>query len=199
MKKLFAGSSMVAVLALAPGLALAHPGLDHFHTVAGGVLHPLTGLDHVLAMVAVGLLAAQLGGRALWITPLGFVSMMLVGAMLGMAHITVPFAELGIALSVIVFGLILLLGIGLPTIGAAALVGFFAIFHGYAHGREIPAAAETVSYAAGFVLATGLLHGVGIALGLLAREATVSLRPRLFRAAGATVTVAGMALLAGAL
>ena len=160
-------------------------------------MHPLTGLDHVLAMVAVGLFAAQLGGRALWITPLSFMAMLVVGALLAMMHIAVPLVEVGIAFSIISLGVVLLFGVGLPTVGAMALVGFFAIFHGYAHGLELPNTASAFSYGVGFVLATGLLHLAGITLALFARQAAVSLRPGLFRAAGATFTFAGIALLIG--
>jgi urease accessory protein len=199
MKKLLIGSSTIAALAMAPTMALAHPGgLDHIHGLTDGIMHPLTGLDHVLAMVAVGLLAAQLGGRALWITPLSFMAMLVVGALLAMAHIAVPLVEVGIAFSIISLGLVLLFGVGLPTVGAMALVGFFAIFHGYAHGLDLPNTASALSYGVGFVLATGLLHLAGITLGLFARRAAVSLRPGLFRAAGATFTLAGIALLIGA-
>jgi urease accessory protein len=198
MKKLLIGS-IIAALAMAPTIALAHPGgLDHIHGLTDGIMHPLTGLDHVLAMVAVGLLAAQLGGRALWITPLSFMAMLVVGALLAMAHIAVPLVEVGIALSIISLGVVLLFGVGLPTAGAMAFVGFFAIFHGYAHGLEVSNTASALSYGVGFVLATGLLHLAGITLGLFARRAAVSLRPGLFRAAGATFTFAGIALLIGA-
>jgi urease accessory protein len=199
MKKLLIGSSTIAALVMAPTIALAHPGgLDHIHGLTDGIMHPLTGLDHVLAMVAVGLLAAQLGGRALWITPLSFVAMLVVGALLAMVQIAVPLVEVGIAFSIISLGLVLLFGVGLPTVGAMALVGFFAIFHGYAHGLEVSNTASALSYGVGFVLATGLLHLAGITLGLFARRAAVSLRPGLFRAAGATFTFAGIALLIGA-
>jgi urease accessory protein len=199
MKKLLIGSSTIAALVMAPTIALAHPGgLDHIHGLTDGIMHPLTGLDHVLAMVAVGLLAAQLGGRALWITPLSFMAMLVVGALLAMAHIAVPLVEVGIALSIISLGVVLLFGVGLPTAGAMAFVGFFAIFHGYAHGLEVSNTASALSYGVGFVLATGLLHLAGITLGLFARRAAVSLRPGLFRAAGATFTFAGIALLIGA-
>jgi urease accessory protein len=190
--------STIAALAMAPTMALAHPGPDHVHGLTEGMMHPMTGLDHVLAMVAVGLFAAQLGGRALWVTPLSFMAILVVGAVLAIAHIAVPVVEIGIALSVFSIGLVLLFGIGLPTMGAMALVGFFAIFHGYAHGLEVPNTASAVTYGIGFVFATGLLHLAGMALGLLARQAAISLRPRLFRAAGATFTFAGIALFIGA-
>jgi urease accessory protein len=198
MKKLLIVSSTIA-MAMVPSLAFAHPGPAHIHGLTDGLLHPLSGVDHILAMVAVGVLAAQLGGRALWITPLSFMTMMTVGAVLGIAHIVVPFVEVGIALSIITLGVVLMFGVGLPTVTAAALVGFFAVFHGYAHGAEIPSAALALSYGAGFVLATGLLHLVGISLGVFARQTAITLRPRLFRVAGATFTIAGIAALVGPL
>jgi urease accessory protein len=200
MKKTLAGvGSTLAFLAAAPGAALAHPGADHVHGFAEGVGHPITGVDHVLAMVAVGLLAAQLSGRALWATPLTFMAMMVVGGALGMAQVELPMVEIAIALSVAVLGVVLLLGVGLPTLAAMGLAGFFAIFHGYAHGAEMPETAAGFAYGAGFVVATGLLHAAGIGLGLAARRASVSLRPRLFRAAGGAFALAGAVLLVGAL
>src|SRR5581483_4853903 len=135
---------------------------------AHGFAHPLSGLDHLLAMVAVGLYAALLGGRALWLVPASFVTMMTVGGAIGMAGIALPYTEVAIALSVVVLGLALALRIGVPTLAAMALVGAFAVFHGYAHGVEMPAAASSYAFAAGFVLATTLLHGVGLALGVAA-------------------------------
>jgi urease accessory protein len=197
-KKLFVVSSAI-VMVMVPSLAFAHPGPAHIHGLTDGFLHPLTGFDHILAMVAVGLLAAQLGGRALWITPLSFMALMAVGAGLCVAQVVVPFVEVGIALSIITLGTVLLFGIGLPTVTAAALVGFFAIFHGYAHGAEMPSATRALSYGAGFVVATGLLHLAGVSLGVFARRAAVTLRPRLFRLAGGIFTVAGIAALVGAL
>jgi urease accessory protein len=195
-KKLLVVSTAI-VMMMAPSLAFAHPGPAHAHGLTDGFLHPLTGLDHVLAMIAVGLLAAQLGGRALWITPLSFMAMMAVSAGLGAAQVTVPFVEVGIALSITTLGAVLLFGVGLPTVAAAALVGFFAIFHGYAHGAEIPSAARALSYGVGFLIATALLHLAGISLGIFARQAAITLRPRLFRLAGGMFTVAGIAALVG--
>jgi urease accessory protein len=196
-KKLLVVSTAIVML-MAPSLAFAHPGPAHIHGLADGFLHPFTGFDHVLAMIAVGLLAAQLGGRALWIAPLSFMAMMAVGAGLGVAQVAVPFVEVGIASSIITLGAVLLFGVGLPTLAAAALVGFFAVFHGHAHGAEMPSAARALSYGAGFVMATGLLHLAGISLGVFARQAAITLRPRLFRLAGGVFTVAGIAALVGA-
>ena len=151
--------------ALAPTLASAHPGHDGASLVHG-FLHPLGGIDHIVAMVAVGLLAARLGGRALWLVPASFVTAMAVAGLAGIAGVTLPYAETGIALSVIVLGAIVVLRLTMPVAVAMGLVAFFAIFHGYAHGIEMPETASGLAYGAGFVAATALLHGLGIALGL---------------------------------
>jgi urease accessory protein len=195
MKKALLGAG----LAMLPTAAFAHVGAGHVDGFAHGFGHPVGGADHVLAMVAVGLLAAQLGGRALWAAPLAFMGMMAVGGALGMAQIGVPFVELGIGLSVLALGLVLAFGVGLPTVAAVALVGFFAVFHGHAHGAEMSDTTSGLAYGVGFILATGLLHLVGIGGGLAARGVGASLRPQLFRAAGGAFAVAGAAILAGAL
>jgi urease accessory protein len=130
-----------------------------------GFMHPLGGLDHVLAMVAVGLYAALLGGRALWLVPATFVTVMALGGAAGLAGYALPYAELGIALSVVVLGVAVALRVSLPTLAATALVGVFAVFHGHAHGAEMPQYLSGYEYAAGFLAATALLHGAGIAAG----------------------------------
>jgi urease accessory protein len=157
-------------------------------------MHPLGGLDHVLAMVAVGLYAAMIGGRALWLMPLTFIGVMVLGGALGASGIVDPFVEVGIAMSVIVLGLAVALRVNLPAITAIALVGLFAIFHGHAHGAEMPDASG-YTYAAGFVLTTALLHCAGIALGLAAGRLGGL---RIAQAAGGALAIAGVALLAGA-
>jgi urease accessory protein len=167
------------VLALLPSAALAHTGAGDAHGLIHGFLHPLAGLDHVFAMVTVGILAAQLGGGALVLLPAAFLLAMAAGGALGMAGVALPFVEAGIAASVIVLGAIALLRVKIPVGIAIALAGLFAVFHGHAHGTEMPFAAAAVSYALGFLAATVLLHGCGIALGLalnrLARRAPASL------------------------
>lgn len=184
-------------LGMLPTVAFAHVG-GHVDGFAHGFEHPVGGPDHVLAMVAVGLLAARLGGRALWATPLAFMGMMVVGGALGMAGIDMPFVELGIGLSVLALGLVLAFGVGLPTVVAAAMVGFFAIFHGHAHGAETPDTATGLAYGLGFVLATGMLHLTGIGVGLAARGLAPTVRPKLFRLAGGAFAIAGAAILTGA-
>jgi len=190
-------SAAAAILVLLPGAALAHPGHDA-GGFAHGVMHPLGGLDHVLAMVAVGLYAALLGGRALWLVPATFVGVMAIGGALGAAGYPLPYTEIGIALSVIVLGLAVALRASLPTLAAMALVGLFAIFHGHAHGAEMPADAAAVSYATGFMLATALLHGAGIAIGLAAGRLAERGGWRVAQVAGGAIALAGVALLAGA-
>jgi urease accessory protein len=183
--------SLAALFVMAPAAAFAHPGHGDASGFAHGFLHPVGGLDHVLAMVAVGLFAANLGGRALWAVPLSFMALMAAGGALAIGGVGVPYVETGIALSVLVLGAAVALGARWPVGAAAALVGVFAIFHGHAHGTEMPADAAGAAYAAGFVAATGLLHLAGIALGLGIRSAAVR------RAGGAALALAGAGLLAG--
>jgi urease accessory protein len=185
-----------AALVAIPGAALAHTGHGDASGIAHGFMHPIGGLDHVLAMVAVGLYAALLGGRALWLVPAAFIGTMAIGGALGMAGVALPDTEIGIALSVVVLGLAVALRIGLPTLAAMALVGILAIFHGHAHGAEMPAGAGGLSYAAGFLLATALLHGAGIALGLSAGRLADHGGRRITQAAGGAMALAGVALLA---
>jgi urease accessory protein len=155
-------AALAALMMVATGAApaLAHTGLEHATSFWSGVLHPLTGPDHVLAMVAVGLWAGVNGGRAVWAWPVAFVSVMLVGGALGMMGVTLPMVEPGILASVIVLGLLVLTAARVPVVVGALLVGVFAVLHGYAHGAELPTEAAAISYSAGFALATALLHAV---------------------------------------
>lgn len=154
----------LAILALSPTLAFAHSEAGHAAGFFHGFEHPIGGLDHVLAMVAVGVFAYVLGGRALWLVPLSFVGMMVVGFGLGVAQVDMPFVELGIALSSVVIGAAAAMGRPMPVALAMGVVGVFAIFHGHAHGAEMPADNSGLTYAAGFVVATALLHLSGIAV-----------------------------------
>jgi len=164
------------------------PGSSHgFHD---GFLHPLTGMDHLLAMLAVGLWASQQRGRAMWLIPLTFVGVMALGGALGLAGAYVPGAEWGITASVLVLGgLIATMKRFHPSL-AMLLVGFFALFHGYAHGREMPSAAGAWEFSLGFVSATILLHALGLSLGLTVRN------QRALRWAGATIALSSICLLA---
>lgn len=159
----------VGAMMLAPSMASAHPAIFHHFSAMQGFLHPLTGLDHVLAMTSVGLWASQKGGRAIWALPLAFVIAMLAGGALGMAGFALPMMEPMIAASVLVLGLMIASATTLPLPVGTALVMLFAIFHGNAHGLEAPETSQGLFYAAGFVAATASLHGIGIALGLAAR------------------------------
>lgn len=181
-----------------PSTAFAHAGIDG-SGFTHGFLHPWSGLDHVLAMVMVGLLAFQLHGRALWLVPATFVAVMVLGGALGATGVAMPFVELGIALSVIVLGAVAALNIKAPVAAAMGLVGLFAIFHGYAHGAEMPALADGLSYGGGFVLATVLLHGAGIGLGYVLGAASVRYGSMVARAAGGLAAVAGVGILTGVL
>lgn len=180
----------IAALLLVPTLAQAHPG----HDVTGfthGFAHPLSGLDHLLAMLAVGLWAAQMGGRARWAVPATFVGVMALGGALGMAGLHLPMVESGIAASVLVLGLLVALSARLSLAAAVPLVGVFALFHGFAHGAEMPASVSGFAYAAGFVLATAALHLAGIGLGMgMQRMASAPL----VRFAGVAIAVAGVAI-----
>lgn len=189
---------VVASIGFAATPALAHPGHEATSGLASGFLHPFGGLDHVLAMVAVGLIAARIGGRALYLVPLAFLGMMVVGGVLGVAGVGLPFVEVGIALSVMVLGAVLALRTALPVLGAMVLVGAFAVFHGFAHGTEMPDAALGLAYGLGFVAATALLHAAGLGLGLAAGRLNLSGRGPALRVAGAAFAAAGLGLLAGA-
>jgi urease accessory protein len=154
-------------LFLAPTAALAHVGIGNTSGFTHGFIHPLSGLDHQLAMILVGVFAYQLGGRALWLVPLTFVAAMALGGFLGVAGIPVPFVEIGIALSVIVLGAVVAFGVKAPVALAMGAVGLVAIFHGHAHGSEMPLDAPGFEYGVGFMLATAVLHAVGIGIGIL--------------------------------
>jgi urease accessory protein len=150
-----------------PSITLAHSGHGVFSGFISGFGHPLTGFDHLLAMLAVGLWAGYLGGRSMWIVPVTFIVVMAVGGLWGMSGFTVPFVEQGILLSILVLGFLLASALKLPLVYGSAIVGFFALFHGLAHGSEAPMATGTVTYLAGFLAATALLHSTGLSLGLL--------------------------------
>jgi urease accessory protein len=177
---------VLTALCLFAGAAYAHPG--HTPTgFAGGLAHPFQGVDHLFAMIAIGLWAAQQGGRALWAVPAAFVGTMLAGGALAWTGVTLPHVETAIALSVLVLGLLIATRYRASVKIGMAIAGLFALFHGYAHGLEMPQAASPVRFAMGFVLATVFLHGVGIAGGLVGRRA--------MRLAGIGIAATGAALL----
>jgi urease accessory protein len=170
--------------------AFAHIG-DHSHmSFTEGLLHPFSGLDHVLAMVAVGLWASQLGGRALWLLPLTFPVVMAVGAALGFGGAPLAWIEVGIAASVVVLGAMVALRVRPSLAVSVPLIGLFALLHGYSHGVELPAESSALSYGAGFIVATGVLHLIG--LGLSFNRLPVRFAAR---TAGGAIAVLGVALL----
>jgi len=183
-------SVALAVLMLAPA-AQAHVISAQGAGFGAGFAHPFTGLDHLFAMVAVGLWAAQLGGRARWIVPLAFMSAMAVGAGLALAGIKLPAVEMGIASSVLVLGLLIALAVRLPTAVGAFLVSAFAVFHGHAHGTELPQAASEALYSVGFLAASGTLQATGLTSGALCRR---GLSPRWLQLTGGAIAVAGGAM-----
>jgi urease accessory protein len=186
-----------AVLAL-PTLLIALPALAHTGEGSGGfaagLAHPVLGADHVVAMVAVGLWGAFLGSPALWMLPILFPLVMAGGGVLGILGLPLPAVETGIALSAIVLGLMVMLAARPPLWTAALLVGTFAIFHGHAHGRELPDGANAVAFSTGFVVATGLLHLTGIAFGALTRWPAGSIA---VRGAGGVIALVGLSYLSG--
>jgi urease accessory protein len=189
---------------LLAGPAAAHTGVGATAGITHGFMHPIGGFDHILAMVAVGLFAWLLsvgtaGRKALWLVPAAFVGMMAVGGALGMAGVAVPYVELGIALSAVVIGGLVALGRSLPVAVAMAVVGAFAIFHGHAHGTEMPAALSGLTYALGFMLATALLHGLGILAGVGIGKASAAHGTRVVRIGGAVTALAGFGILGGVL
>lgn len=189
----FTPALLIPFMTLLASPALAHTGhgTDGF---TAGLSHPFNGLDHMLAMVGVGLWAAQLGGRNLWLVPSAFVGTMVLGAALALYGIALPQVELGIAGSVLVIGLLIGLGTRAPTGLAAAIVALLALFHGYAHGSELPAAASAAGYAIGFVVATSLLHLAGLALGFAIQTWA---KPAFGRALGILTALMGGALVLG--
>ncbi len=189
-------SIAIAVLAaLVPQAAYAHTGVGDASGFVHGFMHPIGGLDHVLAMVTVGLFAAHLGGRALWLVPASFVTMMAAGGALGFYGVNLPFIEVGIALSVVVLGAVVALQANLPLAAAMGLVGLFAIFHGHAHGAEMPMNVSAAGYGAGFLIATALLHATGIGIGLSLGKLAYGPARRVSQLAGTAIAITGLSLL----
>ncbi len=183
---------LAAWLAATP--ALAHTGAGATHGFLAGFGHPFLGLDHLLAMGAVGLWAGLVGGRALWAWPLAFAGVMIVGAALGLQGVALPGVELGIAASVVLLGLAAALRAPLPVLAGAGLCGLFALLHGHAHGAELPDGAGALSYIAGFTLATLVLHAAGLWLAVGLARLERAWAPRL---AGGAVALAGVVLMVG--
>jgi urease accessory protein len=183
--------SVMNTLLLLPMSALAHTGVGETDGFGSGFSHPINGEDHLLAMVAVGLWAAQIGRHALWAVPSTFVIVMILGGVLGFSGSPVPFIEEGILVSVLVLGVLVAGAFKFPVIFSALIVGFFALFHGYAHGTEMPLAIGAVSYSAGFALSTAILHMVGIACGIILQKINLE---KVNRFAGCAIALSGIYL-----
>lgn len=185
--------TMLGLLMLLPMTAVAHTGIGEASGLGAGFGHPFHGLDHALAMLAVGFWAAQMGGRAQWIVPGTFVAVMLFGGFLGIAQAPIPLVEEGILVSILVLGVLIAGAFTFRTLIGGLVVGFFAVFHGLAHGAEMPLAAGAAAYIIGFVMATASLHGAGMVLGTFARRFDFT---RISRFAGAAVALSGVYLAA---
>lgn len=195
LKRLMAVSLGLFILSLT-SVAVAHDGTGIAGGFLSGFTHPIGGLDHVTAMFAVGLWGFFLGRPAMWILPVVFPLVMAGGGVLGLLGVPVPMIEPGIAVSSIVLGLLIALAVKAPLWVASIIVGAFAIFHGYAHGAELPSAANPLAYSIGFVISTGLLHLAGIAFGELGR---FSWGKYVVRAGGGLIALAGVGFLTGAI
>jgi urease accessory protein len=183
-----------AALALAPTAAFAHTGTGAIGGFTSGFLHPILGLDHLLAMFAVGIWGTQIGGRSVWSLPVAFPMIMAIGGFLGASGVPFPFVERVIALSMIVLGAVIAMAFKPPEWVAIGIIAVFAIFHGHAHGAELPRSADPASYGIGFVLATGLIHLAGIVFGLFIGSRAPG---RVARASGIAIALAGLWFLLG--
>jgi urease accessory protein len=190
LKLVVAGAAILAMTRIAE----AHPGHAGHGGLNAGFAHPFSGIDHILAMIAVGLLAAQRGGRAVWMLPLTFIALMCAGGLLNLGGVPVPWVEQGIMASVLVLGLLIASAAKMPIAMPLSLVGLFAICHGYAHVAEMRAGFSPIGYASGFIAATAVLHAMGIGLGLSARKfASI----QFVRLAGAAIAACGLLLALG--
>jgi len=177
---------------MAPSLAQAHVGIGDASGFLSGLGHPVLGLDHLCAMLAVGLWSAQRGGRAVWLVPVVFLAVMAVGGALGMMAVSIPYVETGIVASILILGVMVAAAVRLPLVASAAIVALFALLHGHVHGSEMPATASGVLYGLGFMATTAMIQMCGIAAGLIARRYGV---PQLIRYAGGAIAACGMMML----
>jgi len=184
------------ILILTPQVLFAHDTGDVAGGLSSGFLHPFTGFDHVVAMIAVGIWGTQLKQPAIWLLPVTFPVVMAFGAMLGVIGVPLPGIEIGIALSAIVLGGAICFEAKPELWVAAIIVGIFAIFHGYAHGAELPGSVQPLAYGVGFVVGTGTLHAIGISLGLLEK---VKKGDKIIRVFGALIALAGIYFLYNAI
>lgn len=180
--------ALLSAILLLPSLAHAHVGVGETGGFLHGTGHPLGGLDHICVMLAVGLWAAQMGGRAIWAVPLTFASVMALGGVLGMLGLHVPSVETGIIVSVLALGVLIAASVHLPLATSIAIVGLFAVFHGHAHGGEMPENASGLAFGVGFVIATAFLHACGIGLGIAIQRLA---SPAVVRFAGIAIVFCG--------
>lgn len=196
MAHLFGYATVISIMTIMP--ASAHIGLGSVTTLKQGFLHPLSGIDHTLAMLAVGIYAANLGGRALWLVPSAFVGTMILGGLVGYSGPSLALVEEVIGISVVAMGFALAMGVRLSTFAAMALVGVFAFFHGHAHGSEgVGLGFAFLPYACGFVIATALLHAGGVAAGLAFTKRSPQSAVLFNKVAGSIGVICGVSLLAG--
>jgi urease accessory protein len=189
---------LALLVSLIPSAVYAHDGSQvPFGGFLSGLVHPVLGYDHLLAMLSVGILSAQIGGRAIWTVPATFVSVMALGGALGLIDIGLTSTELGIAASLVLLGLIIAAERKLPILLAMTGVGFFAIFHGYAHGTEMPTTAEPVLYALGFLTGTALIHIAGLVIGDIAKHYESG--KTALRVGGGLISMIGVLFIAGIL
>lgn len=184
-------SLTILSILLLPSAAMAHTGIAATTGFLQGFSHPFGGLDHLLAMLAVGLWASQTGGRALWMVPTTFVVVMMFGGMLGLSGLQIPFIEVGILLSILVLGTLIAGAFKFPVIFSAVIVAIFALFHGHAHGTEMPELSTAISYIIGFSIATFILHALGLVLGRLLQKSNLE---KIARFAGAAIAFSGLLL-----
>ena len=194
--RLFTALAIVCAISIIPTTVYAHEGgnmpLGGF---LSGLVHPVLGYDHLLAMLSVGILSAQIGGRAIWTVPATFVGVMAIGGTLGLIDIGITVTELGIALSLVILGSVIASERNLPVVLAMVGVGFFAIFHGYAHGTEMPQTAEPVAYAFGFLTGTALIHIAGVLIGDISKR--YQRGPLVLRVGGGLIAVVGLLFVFG--
>ena len=190
-RRIAPGAVAVVLLATLNSSAFAHVG-DHGGGFAAGLAHPFSGLDHVLAMVAVGLWASQLGRPAAWLLPLTFPAVMALGAVIGAGGLALPAIETALAGTVLVLGLVIALALRPSVVVSATVIALFAMVHGYSHGAELPPTSGALAYGAGFIVATCVLHAIGLTLGALPRGSLARLAPR---AIGAVIAGVGVVLL----
>lgn len=190
---------ILAAVFLSASPVLAHDSgtVEKFGSFLGGLLHPILGLDHFLAMVSVGIVSAQLGGRAIWSVPATFVAVMAVGGVIGFAGPEISFIEAGIAVSVVALGAAIAIERSVPIGLVMIAVGFFALFHGYAHGAEMPSVAQPAGYALGFLSGTAAIHILGVFIGDIPSHYTYG--PTVLRTLGGVIGVVGILFLVGIL